>query len=110
MRPRVQQITLGTGSTSVYFPVDTQLSSPQYQVQFVQTGGTGSITTLSASYTAWPVLARGVTSATWVQVTAAATPFSVIVNDALSCFRYAATVSGTVVLEFITLAAGSEWR
>lgn len=113
MRPKVFEFSLTNGqSTTVYWPIDTH-STPDFGISFQQTAGAGSITGASAAFTMYPVLSRGVASATasFVPVTSAAAAvaaFTVQHSGALSCWRFAATCSGNGTFAWIGVQAGPD--
>lgn len=110
MRTKTFEITTTAGGSSVfYWPVDTHLY-PNFSIGFSQTGGLGQVLSASASFTQFPVLARGTASAGWTQVTTATVGFNVNIQDALTCFRLTTTVSGAGTFGFACNQAGSEYR
>lgn len=111
MRPKVFDFTLANAeTTTIYWPVDTHVAVAEFAVQFTQVRGTGSIATMSAAETQWPVLARGVTSASFVQLTAAAAlGFTLLSENPASCFRYSfGPASGSVGINIVGLQYGPE--
>jgi len=111
MRPKVFEFSLTNGqSTTVYWPIDTH-STPDFGISFQQSGGAGSITGASAAYTMFPVLSRGVASASWTPVTSAAAAvaaFALQHSGGLSCWRFAATCSGNGTFSWIGVQAGPD--
>lgn len=108
MRPKSFEFTLsGTDATSVYWPIDTHLA-PSFGIGFAQSAGAGTAKTCSASYTQFPILSRGITSASWVQITAVAeaVSFNIQSVDTLTCFRLAVKASGAGTFGFLCNQSG----
>jgi len=100
----------GTASATFYWPIDTHLY-PNFSVAFNKTAGAGQATAVSASFTQYPVLSRGVACATWTKITSGAiSTFNVNVQDAVSCFRFTVHTSGAGTFAFAANQAGSEYR
>lgn len=107
MKPKLWSFSLAA-ATTVFWPTDTYISTQEYSFHIVQTGGTGNLTTAtSASFTTYPVLSRGTTSAIFTQVTAGA-GFLAVHEDPATCFRFAVAVSGAVNVDIIAVQSGPE--
>ena len=108
MKPKLWQFALAGGSTTIYWPTDTYISTQEYSFNVRQVAGTGNLTTAtSAAFTVFPVLSRGVASANFVQVTAAA-GFHAVHEDPASCFRFVVAASGAATVEIVALQSGPE--
>jgi hypothetical protein len=96
-------------TTTIYWPVDTWVSTQEYAFVFRQASGTGSFMTgCSASWTIDRVLAQGVVSAHWVQVSAFSGGAAFVHEDPASCFRLTVRTSGAATLDIMAMQSGPE--
>lgn len=108
MKPKFWQFALSGGSTTVYWPTDTYISTQEYSFNVRQVAGSGNLTSAcSAAFTIFPVLSRGITSANFVQVTAGA-GFHAVHEDPATCIRFVAAASGVATIEIVAMQSGPE--
>lgn len=108
MKTKYFEFALSGGSSTVYWPVDSYISTQEYTVAIRQVSGTGNLTAAtSAAVTIDRVLARGVTSAVFVQVSAGA-GFQATFEDPATCFRFVVAASGAVGVQIAALQTGPD--
>jgi hypothetical protein len=109
-RPKLWSFSMTSGeTTTVYWPTDTWVSTQEYAIVFRHPGGTGGF--MSGCSAAWSidrVLATGVASAHFVQITAFSTNSQIVHEDPASCFRFVLRASGAATLEIMAMQSGPE--
>jgi hypothetical protein len=96
-------------TTTIYWPVDTWVSTQEYAFVFRQLSGTGSyMAGCSASWCIDRVLANGVASAQFIQITAFSTGSSFVHEDPASCFRLTVRTSGAATVDIMAMQSGPE--
>lgn len=108
-RPKNWIVSLSGDATTIYWPVDTWVSTQEYAFVFRQIAGAGSYATgCSAAWTIDRILSQGIVSAHWVEVSSFAAPISFVRSGPASCFRIILRASGAATFEVMAMQSGPE--